>query len=113
MGRKMGVGGSDSSWEEEYATAGPFTSIFGNPIARVLDQSMIVGKMEQTISMLAESTNQSYKTVEKAIRRLEGMGLLSFSRKIGNARAYRFEVENHLSELIEVAQKIQLSRTME
>ena len=109
----MGMKGSGSPWDEEYATAGPFTAIFGNTVARVLDQSMIVGNMEQTVSMLAESTNLSYKTVEKAIRRLETLRLMSFTRKIGNARAYRFEPENHLSELMQAAQKIQLSRSEE
>jgi len=106
----MGVKGGGSSWDEDYAIAGPFTAMFGNSLARVLDQGFIVGNMEQTVSMLAESTNLSYKTVDKAIHRLEPLGLMSFTRKIGNARAYKFEVENHLSALLDVFQKIQLSR---
>lgn len=109
----MKVRGSILSSDEEYATAGPFTAIFGNPVARVLDQCMYVGNMEQTISMLSEATDLSYKTVEKAIKRFEKLGLMSFTRKIGNARAYRFEIENHLSDLIEVAQNIQLNRPEE
>lgn len=109
----MKENGGISLSDEEYATVGPFTYIFGNPMARVLDQSLFVGNMEQTISMLSEATDLSYKTVEKAIQRLKKMGLMSFTRKIGNARAYRFEVENHLSDLIKVAQEIQLSRPEE
>ena len=107
----MRVNGSGSNWDEEYATTGPFTAIFGNPIARVLDQCLIVGNMEQTVSMLAGSTNLSYKTVEKAVQRLLDLGLMSFTRKIGNARAYKFEVENHLSDYIEWAQKVQFTRS--
>ena len=34
--------------QEEYATRGPFASIFGGPVARLFDQALIVGKMEQT-----------------------------------------------------------------
>ena len=106
MGAKSGVISSD----EEFAIAGPFTSIFGNPLARVLDQCLYVGNMEQTISMLAESTNLSYKTVDKAVNRLQKMRLMIHTRKIGNAKVYKFQVENHLSELIEIVQKIQFNR---
>jgi len=79
---------------EKYATSGPFTAIFDNPIARVLDQSLIVGNMEQTIAMLAESTNLSYKTVLSAVKRLEEIGFVKATRKIGNAQAYRFEISS-------------------
>ena len=48
---------------------GPLSSLFGNPqaraAARVLDQSIIVGNMEQTVAVLAESARLDYKTVQK------------------------------------------------
>jgi DNA-binding Lrp family transcriptional regulator len=66
--------------------------------------------MEQTISMLADSTNLSYKTVLSVIQRLERLGFIKATRKIGNAQAYRFEVENDLHELIDCAQKFQNKR---
>jgi len=53
---------------EEYATRGPFTNIFDGAIARLLDQAIIVGNMEQTITILAESINQSYKTTKAHLR---------------------------------------------
>lgn len=59
---------------EEYATRGPFSSIFGGPAARLFDQALIVGNMEQTISMLAESANLSYKTTKEALEKLIKMG---------------------------------------
>jgi hypothetical protein len=92
--------------ENEYI--GPFSAVFGNPIAKVLDQSLIVGNMEQTISMLAESTDLSYKTVLTAVEKLEKFGFMTATRKIGNAQAYKFEVENHLSEFIRCAQNVYL-----
>ena len=109
-GKKMNTKGGVNSSSEEFATVGPFTEIFGNPLARVLDQCLYVGNMEQTISMLAESTNLSYKTVDKAVNRLQKMGLITHTRKIGNAKVYKFQVENHLSDLIEIVQKIQFNR---
>jgi len=96
----------------ESEMAGTLTTIFGGPVAKVLDQSLYVGNMEQTISMLAESTNLSYKTVLSVIQRLERLGFIKPTRKIGNAQAYRFEVENDLHELIDCAQKFQNKRLL-
>ncbi len=96
--------------EEETGYTGPLTTIFENPIAKVLDQSLIVGNMEQTISMLAESTTLSYKTVLSAVEKLEKLGFITATRKIGNAQAYKFEVENDLHELLECAQNLQIRR---
>ena len=101
----------EQSENEEYATRGPFSSIFGGPTARLFDQALIVGNMEQTISILAESTNLSYKTTKTALQKLEKMGLVAATRKIGNAQAYRFRVENHMSELLACGAEYQRSRT--
>ena len=95
---------------EQYATSGPLTSIFGGAVARILDQSLIVGNMEQTVSMLAESVNLSYKTVKDALQRLIDLGYVVETRKIGNAQAYSFQIENELHRLIECAQEFQLKR---
>jgi predicted transcriptional regulator len=93
---------------ERYATLGVLTTIFESPIARLLDQSLLVGNMEQTVSMLAESTNLSYKTVKTGLQKLVRIGFVTPTRKIGNAQAYRFEVSNELHELIECAQHLQI-----
>lgn len=94
--------------KDEFGFVGPLAAIFGNPVAKVLDQSLIVGDMEQTISMLSESTNLSYKTVLSAVRRLKRLGFIKATRKIGNAQAYRFAVKNELHELLECAQNLQI-----
>jgi len=101
----------DSENAEEYATRGPFASIFGGPVARLLDQALIVGNMEQTITILSESTNQSYKTTKTALEKLEKLGFVAQTRKIGNAQAYRFIVENQLSGLLECGAEFQRKRT--
>jgi len=109
-GLKERMVASPISTDEEYATLGPLTQLFKNPVARILDQSVIVGRMEQTISMFKESTNLSYKTVAKEVTRLTEMGYMEEGRKIGNAKTYRFRIDNHLSQLIICAQKMQLDR---
>ncbi len=96
--------------DEEYATRGPFSSIFGGPIARIFDQAYIVGNSEQTISMLAESTNLSYKTTKDALMKLVNMGFVIPTRMIGNAQAYKFNVENHMSNLLACGAQFQKER---
>lgn|GEM_PF-795037 len=95
------------------AEMGPLTNLFGDPhgraIARVLDQSVLVGNMEQTVRMLADSTELDYKTVQSSLERLERLGLVKKGRKVGNAQTYRFNVENHLHDLVNFARKMQLT----
>jgi len=90
---------------------GPLASIFGNAESRVLDQSLIVGNMEQTISMLKESTGLSFSTVQNVVKKFVGKGFMKPTRKIGNAQAYSFQVENDLHEFIDWATKYQFTRT--
>ena len=94
----------------KYETSGPLSSIFSSPEARVLDQAFLVGSMKQTIPMLEESTGLSFKTIQKVLQRLSGMGFVAPAEKIGNAQAYQFRVEDGLRELIEWATKYQLTR---
>src|SRR5438552_7800883 len=89
---------------------GVLTQIFGGPVARVLDQASYVGGMEQTIPMLAESTGLSFKTAQKAVVKLNEIGLVKQSRRIGNTQTYRFDVRNDLHELIEWAERLKISR---
>ena len=102
--------GENMDSNEEYATSGLLYTIFQSPEARVLDQIRILGNMEQTISMLAESTNLSYKTVQLAVKRLLKLGFMQATRKIGNAQAYQFEIENHSSDLLEFVEKFELKQ---
>jgi hypothetical protein len=95
----------------KYETAGPLSSVFSTPEARVLDQAFLVGNMRQTIPMLEESTGLSFKTVQKALQRLSGKGFVAPAGKIRNAQAYQFKVEDELHELIEWATKYQFTRT--
>jgi predicted transcriptional regulator len=89
---------------------GPFTQVFGGPVARVLDQARIVGNMEQTVPMLAESTGLTFKTVQKAIAKLIKYGFVKRSRRISNAQTYRFDVEHDLHELLAWADHMNLKQ---
>jgi hypothetical protein len=71
-------------------------SAFKNPVARVLDEARIVGNMEQTVSMLSESTRLDYETVQSALEHLTKLGFAEPTRKVGNAQTYKFNIENQL-----------------
>ena len=86
---------------------GPFSSIFRSPTARVLDEARIVGNMEETVSMLSQATGLDYKTVKNSLQHLIRVGYVRKGRKIGNAQAYRFNVENELHSLMEWASQVQ------
>jgi predicted transcriptional regulator len=66
--------------------------------------------MEQSIPMLVESTGLTFKTVQKSVFKLNKLGLVKRSRKIGNAQTYRFDVENDLHELIAWAERVPVKR---
>ncbi len=100
---------AEDTMRVKYETAGPLSSIFPDPVARVLDQSLIVGNMEQTVSMLAESTGLHFKTVKNVVDKMVAKGFMKPTRKIGNAQAYTFKVENDLHELVEWATRYQFT----
>jgi predicted transcriptional regulator len=87
---------------------GVLTQVFGGPIAKVLDQAMYVGNMEQTIPMLVQSTGLTYKTVQKAVTKLNRLGLVKRSRRVGNAQTYRFDVGKDLHELVTWAERLKI-----
>jgi len=85
---------------------GPFSSVFTGSMARVLDQSIYLGKLEFTISILVEATGLTYKTVESCLERLQKINWINSTRRIGNAQAYAFDT-NHMGNLIKWGREFQ------
>lgn len=79
---------------------GPFGSVFGSAMGRVLDQSLVLGKFEFTVSILAEATGLTFKTVKSCLERLQDLQWVKPTRRLGNAQAYVFDVENRMSSLV-------------
>ena len=78
-----------------------------NPIARVLDQARTVGSVEQTVSTLSEATKLDYETVQSALEHLTRLGLAQPTGKIGNAQAYKFNLENKLGSRMDLTNQLQ------
>jgi DNA-binding transcriptional ArsR family regulator len=82
----------------------------GDSKGRILDQSLLLGRLEFTVSTIADGTDLTYRTVKEYLKRLEKNGFVLRTRKMGNAQAYRFAVENHMSGLLQWAIEFQSTR---
>ena len=100
-----------ASEKDEYFDAGPFVTVMGRgiPMARILDQSLLLGSAEFTVSIIAEGTGLTFKTAKNCLKHLQDLRWVSTTRKLGNAQAYKFNAENHMSQLIKWATDFQLA----
>lgn len=90
---------------------GPFTRVLGEiAIARVLDQSLFLGRLEFTVSILAEATGLSYHTIKSCLKHLQTINWVTPTRMLGNAQGYKFNVENHMNGIVKWAYDYQQSR---
>ncbi len=95
-----------------YADAGPFATILfhDKALGRVLDQSLVLGNREFTVSLLVEATDLTFKTVQSCLEHLQKIGWVSPTRRLGNAQVYKFNLENHLSKLVGWALEFQQAK---
>jgi hypothetical protein len=82
-------------------------SALKNPIARIMDEARIVGGAEQTVSMLSDATKLDYETVQSALQHLTRLGLAHPTRMVGNAQAYKFNIENNPNSLLGLTGQLQ------
>jgi DNA-binding transcriptional regulator GbsR (MarR family) len=102
---------SSEKLKDEYFDSGPLASILqGDPGARILDQALLLGNAEFTVSGMADGTGLSYKTVQSYLKHLESIEWVIATRKMGNAQAYRFNVEKHMGNFIKWATGYQKRR---
>lgn len=107
----MRKGWQKGKGNSEYFDAGPLATLLqGEKKARILDQALLLGNGEFTISNLAEGTGLSYKTVQSYLKHLESIEWVVSSRKMGNAQTYRFNVENQMTNFIKWATDFQRHR---
>ena len=108
------------SFEESKERIVKSMNSFGWDIKKHIDEGRLLIQKVNPLDILrmkfgsiggsGSATELSYKTVLSVVEKLETLGYMTATRKIGNAQAYKFEVENHLSEFIKCAQKIHLER---
>ena len=78
------------------------SELFGGSVAKILDQSVIVGNMKQTAFTLSELTGLSAKTVRKVVNKLVKLGLMEQFQK-NKTKYYRFKTQKirHLIKFID------------
>lgn len=81
-----------------------------SPSPAVLDQSLFVGRLEFTVSILAEATGLAYHTIKSCLKHLQAINWVTPTRMLGNAQAYKFNVENHMSGIVKWAYEYQQSQ---
>jgi hypothetical protein len=63
------------------------------PMARILDQSLLLGSAEFTVPVIAEGTGLTFKTAKNCLGHLQELEWVSTTRKLGNAQAFKFDAE--------------------
>ena len=106
MRTKTTTGRKRNTYEE-----GPFSRVLGQiAIARVLDQSVFLGRLEFTVSILTEATGLTYHTIKSCLKHLQSINWVAETRMLGNAQGYKFNVENHMSGIVKWAYDYQRSQ---
>ena len=75
-----------------------FTQALGNyPLIRVLD-NLIIGKdFDYSISDIAEGANVGWTTIHEILPKLEKLGIVRQTRRIGMAKLYRINASNPIA----------------
>ncbi|MDR0493439.1 MAG: winged helix-turn-helix domain-containing protein [Nitrososphaerota archaeon] len=82
---------------------GPLERLFGSAsaTARVLDFMSTFDCYDYNKKDIADNSNVSQKHVKYAIEKLEEIGLIKKTRKIGSSELYQYNMNNQAAELLE------------
>jgi len=72
-----------------------------NATAKILDFFLIYKELDHTESQIAQFSNVSFKTAVKDIKRLEELGIIKMTRKVGNAKLYKINQESEVAKQLE------------
>ena len=95
-----------------------FTEALGNyPIIRVLDHLIIGKDFDYSISDIAEGAEVGWTTIHEILPKLEKLGIVKQTRRIGMAKLYRINTSNpvaaHIINLHEKLMKESIDRIIE
>ena len=72
-----------------------------NATAKILDFFLIYKEMDHSESQIAQFSNVSFKTAIKDIKRLEELGMIKMTRKVGNAKLYTINRESEVTKQLD------------
>jgi DNA-binding Lrp family transcriptional regulator len=72
-----------------------------NATAKILDFFLIYKELDHSESQIAQFSNVSFKTALKDIKRLEELGIIKMTRKVGNAKLYTINKESKVTKQLD------------
>lgn len=72
-----------------------------NATAKILDFFLIYKELDHSESQIAQFSNVSFKTAVKDIKRLEELGIIKMTRKVGNAKLYTINKESKVTKQLD------------
>lgn len=74
-----------------------FVQILGDyPLIRVLDFLLTFREFDYSLSDIAEESGVAWSTLHLLWPKMEELGLVKFTREVGNAKMYKLNTENKL-----------------
>ena len=72
-----------------------------NATAKILDFFLIYKELDHSESQIAQFSKVSFKTAIKDIKRLEDLGIIKMTRKVGNAKLYTINKESEVTKQLD------------
>ncbi len=72
-----------------------------NATAKLLDFFLIYKELDHSESQIAQFSNVSFKTAVKDIKRLEELGIIKMTRKVGNAKLYTINKDSEVAKQLD------------
>lgn len=72
-----------------------------NATSKILDFFLIYKELDHSESQIAQFSNVSFKTAVKDIKRLEELGIIKMTRKVGNAKLYTINKESEVAKQLD------------
>lgn len=101
--------GGGSAYQEKSNTKSPQNSniesalewlFSGKRMAKLLDFFILNKQTDYSETDIARNALVSKKTAYRQIKKLEGIGIIIYTRKVGMAKMYKFDSNSDISEII-------------
>jgi len=86
---------------EKALEAGPLERLFGSTaIVKILDFLTLFREWDYSKMDIAKNSGVSFRHVLRELHRLEEMGIVKMTRKVGRAHMYKFNMDNPIAKAI-------------
>ncbi|MGQ9469973.1 MAG: winged helix-turn-helix domain-containing protein [Nitrososphaerales archaeon] len=80
--------------KERAMESGPLERLFnGSSVAKILDFLAVFKEWDYSVSDIAKNSGVSFRTVLRELPKLEQVGLVKITRRVGRAKLYKLNVD--------------------